>query len=165
MRRQFRMRTLNRRTVLKLAAASPLVVLRLSNGRAEESAPNQTDTDELRQRGKQLRSALEQALTYGPSFNGTDVSDVVVPFLSTGISFRDAEVILRSAGFTIEYPNLDKPPLPKSYQYWYAVRARIFKFRGDFTYRIEAVVLLLPEAVGDCTTVAKVVAKFFGVSL
>jgi hypothetical protein len=157
---------LNRRTVLRLAAASPLVVLRMSSVRAEESAPNQTDTDNLRQRGKQLRSALEQ--TYkaykapGPPGMFTDISDVVVPFFPAEISFRDAEVILRSAGFTIEYPNLDKPSVPKSYQYWYAVRAEIAPFVQGSYYRVDAFVLLLPKAVGDYTTVSKVVARFFG---
>jgi len=72
---------------------------------------------ELRQRGKQLRTDIDQkykelAESHRLTLN-TSIDDVVGKYILIGMSFEDAEGILRSAGFTYTFTgkSFDTPHL------------------------------------------------------
>jgi hypothetical protein len=66
-------------------------------------------SNELAQRGKQLRKAIDEvyekladAKTLKSMGNGRNIiTDVVIKYIPIGISFDDAEAILRAAGFKV----------------------------------------------------------------
>ena len=102
-----------RRVVAKLLAIVLITPIALEGGSnwASETTINQTDRDQLQQRGQELRAALQQTyqeLLRTKRLNGhrTDITQSVLPYISVGMSFRDAETILHNAGFTIEKPDL-----------------------------------------------------------
>ncbi|MBV8696500.1 hypothetical protein [Bradyrhizobium sp.] len=118
-------------------------------------------------RGQALKSELwkvyEELKAAGKlSPAGTDVTQSVLPFVSPGNSFEDAETTLRAAGFTI--PPHPKPELandPNKPRDWYAVVARISPFAESFPFKVSAYVTLLPQSPGNYTIVEKVTARFF----
>jgi hypothetical protein len=127
-------------------------------------------TENLNQRGKQLRAAFEDAyrsLRASGKFGGfkIDVTPVVLQYISIGTSFDDAEAILQSAGFFIfPHPDLDAPENgpqnPNRSKLWYAVTAWINPFDQFFPSKISLDVLMLPKSPGDYTTVDKMLATF-----
>jgi hypothetical protein len=132
-----------------------------------DRAGAQSRAADLAQRGKELRTALEQTYDrrdsgFGKVVHGTDVTAVVPPYIPTGTTFADAETILRDAGFTIEpHPDLtvsDDPNRPKD---WYAVLAKIDPFATFLIGKATVYVSLLPPAPGDYTEVSSLSAQFF----
>jgi plasmid stability protein len=159
------------RTAIRWFFGIAFIVVFVSNavhGRAAEDELREIASNELQQRGKQLRAAFQQTYLelehklYGTS---TDITESVLPYVAPGISFRNAETILRNAGFTVEYPDLNQVANPNRGRDWYVVMARISPFASPFPSRVDAYVLLFPMSPGDYTTVAKVSAGFFVVSL
>ena len=76
------------------------------------NSERQMTNGELQQRGKQLRAALEQTYKNLAEHHeltlNTSIDDVVGKYISSGMSFEAAELILRSAGFN--YSITDKVP-------------------------------------------------------
>jgi hypothetical protein len=128
------------------------------------------ESDELAQRGKELRAALErkyQQISAGEvrvdPFHGADVTDAVLPYIPVGSSFSDAETILRHAGFFVGgHPDVNTQFGPNHGKDWYAVLASISPFaRWQMFFRTSLYVVLLPRSPGDYSVVSKIRATFF----
>jgi hypothetical protein len=123
--------------------------------------------EEIERRGKELRAALQQ--TYGElvaarKMSGleTDITRFVTPYVSVGMTFEEAESILKAAGFTINpHPTADKARDPNRGKDWHAVLASIPSFVHEFMRKVSVYVTLLPKSPGDYTTVDNVKASFF----
>jgi hypothetical protein len=127
----------------------------------------QISSDDLEQRGKELRAALQG--TYESlrsarklSGGGTDITESVLPFIQTGMSFSDAESTLRNAGFSVgPHPNSNQASNSSRATDWYAVVATISPFDAGFMMKASLYVSLLPSSPDDYTSVAKASAKLF----
>ena len=78
----------------------------VSNIEATSKVPN----SDLMQKGKQLRAAVDQAYRTMSKVglsgaHGNDFSSFISGYFPKGMSFADAEDILRYGGFTIESPS------------------------------------------------------------
>jgi len=136
---------------------------------AEKGHQHLTD-DELKQRGKQLRVAIEnkykelsennQLIRNGSvpltSIPDKGLTDVVLGFIPLGTSFDDAERILRGAGFSVE-PSPGKTPTQNSANK-YDVVASIGHFDDRFASRTDLYVDLSPSALGDYSEVHRLTA-------
>lgn len=135
--------------------------------RAAEPVIGQMSSDELAQRGKELRAALQktyQDLSRARKLSafGTDITETVLPYIQAGMSFSDAEAILRNAGFIVRHPDLNQATNPNRAKDWYVVTARISRFATSFLFvSIDLFVTLLPKSPGDYTTVAEISATMF----
>ena len=118
----------------------------------------------LERRGQALRNALENEYhrvlrRSGPN---VDVTDVVLPFISNGMPFANAEAILRAAGFAV-----GRRPQPSSVlesnrnKEWYAVIASIEHFKENGLVDVSAYVTLLPKSPDDYTVVDEMKAVLF----
>ena len=124
---------------------------------------------DLEQRGRELRSALQQ--TYQKlvdshelrgGLHGTDVTATVLPYIPVGISFSEAESILKNAGFVIgRRPDLNTPPTPSRPKDWYAVIAKLSPFSKGPVFKVDLYVSLLPRSPGDYSNVSQIGATFF----
>ena len=158
------------RTALRFIVV-PLVVVIAEIGNAVQVGAVEPDIRqvkavEMEQRGKELRAALQR--TYDTlrverklSGGGTDITDSVLPYIRPGTSFGDAEIILRSAGFTVTHPASRPPENLNRSKDWYAVTARIFPFATEFPMTADLIVTLLPKSPGDYSTVREVSAKLY----
>jgi hypothetical protein len=152
--------------ILLLVATASQIAIGVNIGAAEPNI-HQMSADDLEKRGKELRAALQA--TYESlrsarklSGGGTDITDSVLPFIQTGISFSDAETLLRNAGFSVgPHPDLNQTSNPNRATDWYAVVATISPFDSGFMMKVSLYVSLLPLSPGDYTSVAKVSAKLF----
>lgn len=121
------------------------------------------------ERGKALRATLEQtyqklvaAHELRGGLHGTDVTDAVLPYVPIGISFGDAEAILRAAGFDVgPHPDINAPAKPNRPKDWYAVISKINPFISTFSAKVSIYISLLPKSPGDFTSVFEVQATFF----
>lgn len=176
------MRTLLK--IVKITVGVFVVLLALSwviTGEAENFVRAhyyQLISGDLGKRGAELRAALDRAYKRAAAANrlgdphGADVTEDVLPFIPIGTPFDDAVTILKSAGFGIlPYPNVNAPPNRKRAKDWYALLAGISPYANTFLDRFDPIdrtnlyVSLLPPAPGEYTTVLKVDATFFRVSL
>ena len=165
------METIDRRTAIDLLLGFGLSAIGtsyLGPVVASETESRQVDSDELQKRAKELSAALQrtyQERAPGLGGRGTDITEAVQPYIPIGTSFRDAETILRNAGFTVVRPNLSEPKNPKVDENWQAVRAEIAPFVQGSFFRVTAFVWLFPKSPGDYTSVAKLSAIFVKVTL
>lgn len=123
-------------------------------------------TESLEQRGKQLRIELEQAykkmvdagtLSTDPRVSN-DVTDVVIRYIPVGMSFDDAESILRSAGFRVDSrPSANQPRTGRDR---HDVVGAIAPFDQKFLGGADLYVHLSPASPGDYSKVNKVSAGF-----
>lgn len=120
---------------------------------------------DLVQRGKQLREDIQalyatmkrdKALRARPHIN--DVADFMRAYIPEGVSFDDAECILRSAGFNVlERPDINAPHDSR----WetrndrYDVIATLL-LPGEFMSRAELMLGMRPKSPGDYTAVSEV---------
>ena len=151
-----------------LSAGLAVSTFTSSNAEAEHVLPlsaSSKDSGELMSRGKRLRADLDEAIETRPMsgrIGGTDVTDVVRPYIPVGMTFTDAEAILRDAGFTISpYPDEHKANALDRSKDWYAVVAAIPFVKKRFMFRTDLYVSLLPARPGDYTNVTKVTATVF----
>jgi hypothetical protein len=152
--------------ILLLVAAAALTATGLTIWAAEPNT-ERLSADDLERRGKELRAELQR--TYESlraarklSGGGTDMTDAVLPYIQTGMSFSDAETILRNAGFLVEpHPDLNSASNPHKPRDWYAVVAVIDPFDAGFMRKVSLYVSLLPASSGDYSSVAKVSATIF----
>ena len=131
---------------------------------AAETETDHVRYDELEARGKQLRAAIQekfQELVRTRRLNGfdIDITETVLPYFPTGISFTDAEATLRNGGFTVKYPDLNQSPNPN--KEWKAVMGYISPFVQGFLSTTNVYVLLFPKSSGEYTVVEVVSAKFY----
>jgi hypothetical protein len=123
--------------------------------------------DEIERRGKELRAALQQTYeeivaSAKPSGLQTDITRSVTPYVSAGMTFEEAESILKVAGFEINpHPTADKAKDPNRAKDWYAVLASISSFIQGFMRKVSVYVTLFPKSPGDYTVVDNVQASFF----
>ncbi len=130
----------------------------------KQSAAAATAEDE---RGHALKSELwklynelKTARKLGPV--STDITERVLPYVAPGISFQEAETILRAAGFKMPpYPKPQRASDPNRPRDWYAVVAWISPFAESFPFKVSVSVTLQPKSPGDYTSVEKVGAHFF----
>jgi len=127
----------------------------------ERSESRRLSPEEIRERGVKFRAELEKAFKMrqaaGKASHVNDLTAVVLPYISPGMAFDDAEDILRAAGFTV-------PPRPGARaeqdqnrgRDWYAVVAEIPQFVRSFPARIDAYVTLLPDAPYDYRRVKQI---------
>jgi hypothetical protein len=129
--------------------------------------------DELTQRGKQLRIAIDKKyrelsannrLVRNGSVPLTSVpdkamTDVVMQFIPLKTSFDDAEEILRGAGFLVE-PRPGTAPARKTVNR-YDVIASIAHYDDRFPGRTDLDVALTPVAPGDYSEVHGLSASIF----
>jgi hypothetical protein len=142
-------------------------------GMLDQAEKHQMAFDGLEQRGKRLRAALQrkyeklaESHQLRGGLHGTDVTDAVLPYIPIGISFSDAETVLKDAGFVVgPHPDLNAPPNPNRAKDWYSVVAKISPFAGRSGTKVDLYVSLLPRAPGDYTVVSKISATFFVSSL
>jgi hypothetical protein len=124
------------------------------------------DSD-IEERGKKLHEQLsrvydELGKAQKLSGGGTDISGALPPYIVPGMSFREAEAVLRAAGFEIEpYPDVSKVSDPNRGPDWYGVLAIINPFKKLFLGHSDLYVTLLPKRPGDYSTVEKVNATVF----
>jgi hypothetical protein len=125
----------------------------------------QTTPEELQQRGKELRAALDKAYdqTRAVRAHEIDITETVLPYIPVGISFVDAEGIVRNAGFSVERPDLEKSRARGGD--WYAVTAIIPFFRQPLLGKVSIYLYLIPKSPGDYTTVAKIKAAMLSTVL
>jgi hypothetical protein len=133
---------------------------------AEQIELHQAASDDVAQRGKALRAELHRAyqklVASRKLTQGTDVTEVVLPYVPIGASFSEAEAILRSAGFVVHpHPNLNSPPDLNRSRDWYGVLASITPFDSNFVSTVKLYILLLPKSPGDYTDVSNVSARFY----
>lgn len=144
-----------------------LIILLMAGAiNASDGGAGHVPPHDLQQRGKALRVFLHetyQSLLAAHKLSGTstDISDLVLPYFPTGTSFQDAEVILRNAGFHVEYPDLDpqKSNLNKPKD-WYGVLASTLLVER-FPFQINAYILLLPKSPGEYTDIARLRVTLF----
>ncbi len=160
------MKEASRRFAMHLILCIGLVALPASYAvrfRASAQEVHQMDIDELQQRGKKLRDALqetyqklvdERALIPG---RGAEVTDVVERFIPVGTSFSDAETILKDAEFRVDERSASA--LPRSGAQ--GVHAEIHRFAEQFPAVTDLIVILYQKSPSDYTTVAKISATFF----
>ena len=118
-------------------------------------------TGELQTRGKQLRRAIDERykkLDAAGSIkhNGkgrNDISDIVTNYIPIGISFDEAEIILRSAGFKVGPRG--KHPIITS---MFLVFANIARYRPTLFGKTSVIVILEPESSNDWRQVKKIEA-------
>jgi hypothetical protein len=122
---------------------------------------------DLHERGQALLASLQE--TYKRlqddrrlSGSSTDITESVLRFIPAGISFADAEAILRDAGFSIEYPEqylkIDPRNRPRD---WYAVLGVKDPFVQLWVGKVSVYVTLLPKSPGDYSAVEKVSASLW----
>jgi hypothetical protein len=112
--------------------------------------------------GKQLRAAIDRSYeerraahkTRGP---GIEITDVVAKYISSGMSFTDAEAILREAGFTV-LPQRINRNLPEKNPLRYAVTATIDQYLPSYVCRTSADVELYPRSPDDYSAVQNISA-------
>jgi hypothetical protein len=131
---------------------------------AENTTMIQSD---IQERGKKLREQLsrvydELGKAQKLSGGGTNISDALPPYIVPGMSFQEAEAVLRAAGFIIRpHPDLSKAADPNRATDWYGVLAVINPFKKLFLGHSDLYVTLLPKQPGDYSTVEKVNATVF----
>src|SRR2546426_8955768 len=159
----------NRRLFLRLGLAAMLSWFALSSC-AIEKENGQMTSDNLEQRGKQLRTEIElvyKQLKSGKKLQvgikGNDIGEIVKKYVPIGTSFDDAENILRFAGFTVHpRPAADAAGnRPDKY----LVYATIDSLDKGFIWKVEVIVSLSPKAPGDYSDVSKISASLFYTSL
>ena len=127
--------------------------------------------EHLEKRGADLRTSLKkkyaELVSSGKLSGGrNNITNSVLPFIPIGISFDEAETILRAAGFNVEpYPDLNAPPNPNRTRDWYGVVATIPAFVERFGMKVSVYIMLLPKSPGDYTTVSDVKASFLVLTL
>ena len=159
----------NRRLFLRLGLAAMLSWFALSSC-AIEKENGQMTSDDLEQRGKQLRAEIE--LVYKElkttkklrtGIKGNDIGEIVRKYVPIGTSFDDAENILRFAGFKV-YPRPaanaagNRPDR-------YHVSAWIDPLDQGLTWNVQVIVSLKPKAPGDYSDVSEISAGIFYNSL
>ena len=125
------------------------------------NAPLGPPADDLQVRGQQLQVALQKAylaMRDSRSYQ-TNVTDVVVTYIPPGLSFDDAETILRAAGFRVYRPALNQAADVNRSPEWYGVMGSM-PFAGAFLVGVTAYVMLLPKAPGDYSSVERLDASF-----
>ncbi len=157
------------RVLLGVAMASSLVGA--PNARADAHLPAAQGlaamtTAEAKARGEALKAELwtiYQELRAAGKLAPlqTDITRYVRPYVTPGSTFRDAEMTLRAAGFTIERPDPGRGSDPNRPRDWSAVLARISSFDDRFPFRTSLYVTLLPGSPGDYSRVETVTASFF----
>jgi hypothetical protein len=118
-------------------------------------------TEDLQQRGRELRGAIDH--TYKTlvdrnglqqGLKGNDISPVVSKYIPLGTSFDDAEKILRAAGFTVDPRPGQNPPEDRPDKH--DVVAYIVPYVQGFMSRTNVYISLRPKSPGNYTTIAKV---------
>jgi hypothetical protein len=143
----------------------------ISPSRHDDQRSADLSTNDIDRRGAKLRAALEanyKKLVELKQIHppDTDTTDVVTKYISVGMTFSEAEDVLRTAGFHIEpYPDLNQSSNPNRSKDWYAVLATVSPFETRFPFRVDLGVELLPKTPGDYTDVAKITASFLISSL
>jgi len=140
-----------------------------SLGRGEPIYRQETvmsSTNELEQRGKKLRADIDNAYKKLSEASGikdrgmgsSPITDVVTKYIPIGISFDDAETILRSAGFAIR-PRAPNPYISEKYPEKYDVVATIDQYVPTPFGKTSVIVSLRPRNPGDYSVVRKVSAE------
>jgi len=161
---------LDRRTgfavaIVGCASAANDIEIRKSRSEAdgvEFWLPNAT----LEQRGITLRIELEKAFdrlaaTGKLSFRN-DVTASILPYISAGMTFEEAESVLRAAGFIVyPHPGAREEQDRNRPRDWYAVLAEIPEFSRRVLGNVAVYVTLYPEAPGDYGNVKDLKASIF----
>jgi len=101
----------------------------------------------LEQTGTQLRADIEQAYRALQRQHqlDMDISNVIQRYLPAGMSFNDAEAVLRAAGFTVS-----PRPRPKhAHPQWYYGYAEIKPLHSGLLYSVSVAVVLEPPGPDD----------------
>ena len=123
--------------------------------------------DKAQKDGERLRGEVESRfselknsrhLNFAP--DGNDILDLVSPFLAPGISFEDAEKILRAAGFRVILPNATRPLSRPDANDVYA-QLILHKSNSIGDYSSEAVILLRPKISSGNDEVERVIARIY----
>lgn len=126
---------------------------------AYEKENSQTNSMSLEAQGKRLRADIDKVYQElkskkqlkDVSLGGNDITDVIQRYLPAGMSFDDAEAILRSAGFTV-----DHRPRPKhNHPQWYYVTANIKPYDSGFLWSVSVWVALEPPGPNDYTVLRR----------
>ena len=109
-----------------------------------EKQTQPTTSDDLQQRGKKLRTSIEDLYHMLVRKHGllarNDISDLVELYIPSGTSFADAETILRSAGFAFGIPKLNSPA-PSLHAY--------MRLESAYFTKVEVGVDVLPDLPED----------------
>jgi hypothetical protein len=118
-----------------------------------------TKSNELEQRGKQLRKAIDEAYKkledthVIKGYGSNSIYDVVVHYIPIGTSFDDAEAILRAAGFKVG------PRKQNSLSHdLYEVAAVIEYYVPTSFGRTDIDISLIPESPNNWKTVKDITA-------
>jgi hypothetical protein len=127
---------------------------------------NQMSALDFQQRGARLRFDLEHAYhdlrhTGGFKSAGNDVSSIVEKYVPVGTSFANAEITLRSSGFTIDPLPPREPPKDPSPLWSGAIFGTLVLAQQGFS-RITVEITLLPKILeADHKTVKGVHAAIY----
>jgi hypothetical protein len=128
-----------------------------------------TATDQTHSRGEELRKVfwdtyrkLSGSRELRTGLGGTDVTNIVLPYIPIGTQFEEAEAILRAAGFVVgPRPNHTRATDPNRTKNWFCVVARISPFHKKLFYKASLYVSIMPRSPGDYTDVVGLKATFF----
>lgn len=134
---------------------------------------NTTKATDWKVRGHQLRADID-ALYFGRKPhkevhyndpNGLDISDTVIKYCPIGISFDDAESILRSAGFTVSRKAAVAEGNTKSAARIEGYIEPYEHFLFFWSYHSSVKVSLISKSTGDFDEVGEVTGRIFWLAL
>jgi hypothetical protein len=135
--------------------------------------PSDTRNNELEEKGRRLHSAIMELAAKlpttkkpflnvpsgvpGPDPAATDVSALVGKFITTSMTFDEAEAILRAAGIKIEWARQRNPIVVETNPLAFATGATMDE--DTSTGKVHLDLLIIPEHPADYTRVAQVRAS------
>ena len=93
---------------------------------------------------------------------GAKLDNIVDKYLPSGVSFKDAEALLRAAGFILHFPDVETGSTnPNRARDWYAVVASISPYESQALFRSDLFISILPRAPGDYSVVLQTSAAVY----
>ena len=127
---------------------------------------NAVEADQLKSQGQKLRTEIDEtyknlkaknALKTSPQ--GSDISAILLKYISVGSTFDNAEAILKAAGFKIDARPGPHPPGNRPDKN--DVGARIDPYETAFMQKVSVWVSLAPKTPGDYSSIAKISGAIF----
>jgi hypothetical protein len=131
--------------------------------RASGAGSGEVELSDLDARGKQLRAEIDgrrqylvRTNTFRAGFRNNDITDIVERFVPAGMSFDDAEQILRAAGFVVESRPAASVPGNDPNRFNVTGSIKFYGRKGPFLPMVYIFVSLSPKAPGDYSAVCGV---------
>ena len=130
------------------------------------SVEQSMDGSNLNTRIYEVYEQLRKDYPLGNAFRGRDISESLSPFKITGMSFIEAEALLRDAGFTVRpRPDKEMELNPNRAPDWFGVLAVLPLNLSRLFSKTTVYVTLLPRHFGDYSAVQSYTAVILVSSL